>query len=103
MNSSLTIILIILMLSSIIPRLLPSLLPASTQSSPLWQGLKLTMPSLLAGLLVMLALPQSFFIEFAWIEVSGLFIMVVTHHFSKKPTWTMLIGSLWVVIIKTWM
>lgn len=103
MNNDLTLILVILMLSSVIPRLLPSLLPASTQSSPLWQGLKFTMPSLLAGLLVMLALPRAFFTEFAWIEISGLIIMVLVHLMSKKPMWTMLAGSLWVVILKTWM
>jgi branched-subunit amino acid transport protein AzlD len=103
MNETLFIILIILIISSVVPRLLPSFLPSSIQSSHLWQALQLTMPSLLAGLLVMLALPSSFFTQFAWIEISGLLIMIIMHLLFKKPMWTMLVGSLWVVIIKTWM
>lgn len=103
MNNSTVLILIILIISSLVPRLLPSFLPSKVQSSPLWKGLNITMPSLLAGLLVMLALPSSFFESFAWIEVSGLGIMMIIHLMFKKPMWTMIAGSLWVVMLKTWM
>lgn len=102
MNQSQWIILIILIVSTSVPRLLPLMMSKDTLLSPQLQHFNTIMPAMLSGLLVMIALPSSFFDQWASPELMGLGFMICLHFMFKKNMVTMLGGTLLVVILKTW-
>jgi branched-subunit amino acid transport protein AzlD len=101
MSNNTFMILIILMLSTLLPRFAPFWFYKTFEKSLWWKPFALIMPSLLLGLLVMISLSDSFFQSLQWIELSGLGLMIVIHFAFKKPMLTMLSGSLLVILLKT--
>ena len=102
MNQSQWMIFIILVLSTSVPRLLPMVMKEDTLYSTRLQRFNDIMPALLSGLLVMIALPTSFFDQWASPELMGLGFMICLHFMFKKNMLTMMGGTLLVVILKTW-
>lgn len=102
MNQSQWIIFIILVLSTSVPRLLPMVMKEDTHHTPHLQHFNDIMPSLLSGLLVMIALPTSFFNDIISSELMGLSFMILLHCLFRKNMLTMMGGTLLVVILKTW-
>ena len=102
MNQSQWMIFIILVLSTSVPRLLPMVMKEDTLYSTRLQRFNDIMPALLSGLLVMIALPTSFFDQWASPELMGLGFMICLHFMFKKNMVTMLGGTLLVMILKTW-
>lgn len=101
MSKETFIILIILMLSTLLPRFAPFWFYKTFEQSLWWKPFAILMPSLLLGLLVMISLSETFFQSLQWIELSGLGLMVGVHFAFKKPMLTMLSGSLLVILLKT--
>ncbi|MBS3987416.1 MAG: AzlD domain-containing protein [Erysipelothrix sp.] len=102
MNQSQWIIFIILVLSTSVPRLLPMVMKEDTLYSTRLQRFNDIMPALLSGLLVMIALPTSFFSDIISPELMGLGFMILLHCLFRKNMLTMMGGTLLVVILKTW-
>ncbi|MBS3992025.1 MAG: AzlD domain-containing protein [Erysipelothrix sp.] len=103
MSNSTFMILIILMLSTLLPRFAPFWFYKTFEKSLWWRPFAIIMPSLLLGVLVMISLSDSFFQSLQWIELSGLGFMIVIHFAFKKVMLTMLSGSLLVIILKTFL
>lgn len=101
MSRNTLIILIILIMSTLLPRFAPFWFYKKFEQSLWWKPFAILMPSLLLGLLVMISLSESFFQSLQWIELSGLGLMVVVHFTLKKPMITMLSGSMLVILLKT--
>jgi branched-subunit amino acid transport protein AzlD len=101
MSRNTALILIILMLSTLLPRFAPFWFYKTFKQSSWWKPFALVMPSLLLGVLVMLSLSDSFFNSLQWIEISGLLVMVGVHFAFKKPMITLAVGSSFVILLKT--
>lgn len=101
MSSNTLLILILLMLSTFLPRFAPFWFYKTFEQSSWWKPFALIMPSLLLGVLVMLSLSDSFFQSIQWIELGGLGVMAGVHFALKKPMITLVSGSLFVILLKT--